>query len=651
VNRGSLVRVLAAVGAAALVWLAADLPLWTMTMRAPQYPKGLHLQAYGTGVTGDLKELNILNHYIGMPPLDPTPELETKLFPIAIGGLIVLCLASPLHRWIRRLAVTTAVAMPLGILADLQYWLYTYGHSLDPTAPIRLAPFTPLVLGKSTMGNFESTSMISTGVLCLIGAAVVLIAGGRLARRLGPSASFRTTHAAAAATVLILVGGVPVSPTSPVLAMTGTLSPAGCLPAMTGTAVTNSLLTGHAGDRAPADPCPATVVLQTLIDAAPRGATVTVPAGTYNGRITIRGPLTVVGEGMPVIDGGGVGSVVTIEGDGVVLRGFAIRNSGRNVTEEAAGITATGEGHRLEWNDVRNVYFGIHVSGGRGHVIEHNVVAPGMRHGARPGHGISVWNTSGSRVAHNTISEARDGVYLSFTKDVSVVSNVVSDCRYGLHSMYSEEARFVDNRLTGNLLGSALMNSTRLELRGNRIEQHRQGAAAYGILLKDIGDLIAEDNVIIANRVGLYAEGVPDRPAREAIVRRNVFAGNDVGIALQANAALTFTGNRIAENLTDVRALGSRLSPATRWSRDGVGNSWGQYRGYDRDRDGIGDVAHRIDASTHALTGGNELVRAFLYTPAHLALESAARMFPLFRRPPMLVDEHPQMRPTAPRLR
>lgn len=597
-SRAWIVRMLGALAAAALVWTAADLPLWSMTMRAPQYPNGLRIEAYGNGVTGDLKELNILNHYIGMKPLDPKPELETKIFPISIAGLVALCLAAPFHRWIRRAAVAMAVAMPLGILADLQYWLYTYGHSLNPKAPIRLDPFTPLVIGSSTMGNFESSAMISTGVLCLAGAAVILVAGERLYRRLTQQPSTRATRAAAAAiSVLVLAGS-----------------------------------DAEAGQ------------LQALIDAAPRGGTVTVPSGVYTGAITIRGPLTVVGVGMPVIDGGGAGSVVTLSGEGVVLRGFVIRNSGRNVTEEAAGVKATGADHRIAWNDVRDVYFGIHVSGGGGHVIEHNIVAPGEKHGARPGHGISIWNSAHTRIAHNTISESRDGVYLSFTKHVVVDDNAVARCRYGLHSMYSEQARFLNNRLTANLLGSALMNSDRLELRGNRIEQHREGAAAYGILLKDIGDLLAEDNVIVANRVGLYAEGVPDRPTRQAILRRNVFAGNDVGIALQANAALTFTGNRIAENLTDVRPLGSRLSAGVRWSRDGIGNAWSQYRGYDRDGNGIGDLAHRMDGSADALAGGNELVRAFLYTPAHLALEAAARMFPLFRRPPVLVDEHPLMR-------
>jgi len=226
---------------------------------------------------------------------------------------------------------------------------------------------------------------------------------------------------------------------------------------------------------------------------------------------------------------------------------------------------------------------------------------------------------------------------------VTVASNVVTSCRYGLHSMYSHDARFEDNEVTGNLLGAALMMSDRLVLRGNRIAQHRQGAAAYGVLLKDIGDLNAEDNQILANRVGIYAEGVPSDPSRAAVIRRNVIAGNEVGLALQSNAALTVSDNRIAENLTDVRPLGRQLSPAMRWSSGGRGNSWGQYRGFDADRDGIGDVPYTVDDAMDALVRGNPLIQAFLYTPAHLAVEAAARMFPLFRQPPVLVDDRPLM--------
>ena len=599
-------RFAAAVAAAALVGLSSQLPLWSMTMTAPQYPKGLKLYAYGTGMAGDLREINILNHYVGMPPLE-TPQLEIAIFPFGIALLMLLCLAAPLHRYLSRLAMVAIVVTPLVVLGDLQWRLYVFGHSFDPHAPIRLKPFTPPVIGSNTMWNFETSAMIGTGILCLIAAAVVLWLGGR-SRPFIPVREERlqtspTREARTRAAAVLLVLGLP--------------------------AVAN------AG------------ALQQRVDAAVPGSTITVDGGVHQGPLRIRGPLTVVGVNAPVIDGNGTGSVVTIEGAGVVFRGFVVRNSGRQVTEEAAGITVTGDRHRIEANQLHDVYFGIHVEGGTGHVVQGNVITPGIHHGARPGHGISVWHVENGEIRGNRISEARDGVYLSFTEGVIVSDNEVVSCRYGLHSMYSQNATFTGNTVRGNLLGAALMMSDRLVLRGNRIEQHREGAAAYGVLLKDIGDLQADGNLILANRVGVYAEGVPSQPSRAAVVTHNVIAGNEVGLALQSNAALTLSENTISDNLTDVRALGRQLSPSMQWSRGGRGNFWSQYRGYDGDRNGVGDVPHRLEDAMDALVRRNALTQAFLYTPAHLALEAAARMFPLLRQQPLLTDRYPLMATAA----
>lgn len=602
-TRARAIRWTAAVFAAALVASSSQLPLWSLRMKAPQYPKGLQLQAYGTKMVGDLREIGILNHYIGMPPVE-APAFETAMFPIGIAVLAALCLLSPLHRWLRRLALAGTIATPLVILADLQWRLYVFGHSLDPKAPIRLKPFTPLVIGETSMGNFVSSGMVSTGFFCIVAAAIILMLGSRLERRFDARQAVPgSNRAAAAAAALMLTLAIPAWPAS-----------------------------AH-----PAN------LLQAMIDAAPRGSTITIPAGTYRGGIVIRGPLTVIGEPGATIDGEGRGSVVTITGDGVVFRGFTVRNSGREVTEEAAGIKATGNNHRIEFNDVQDVYFGIHIGDGTKAIVRNNRIRPGESHGARPGHGISAWHLRDSQLLDNQISEARDGIYLSFTDRLLISGNVVSRCRYGLHSMYSQNAQFIDNDVTHNLLGAALMMSDRMELRGNRIRQHRDGAAAYGVLLKDIGDLVAEDNQITSNRVGIYAESVPSAPTRRAVFRRNLIAGNEVGLALQSTAALTFTENRIAENLTDVRPLGRELSTGMRWSVDGRGNSWGQYRGYDADGDGVGDVPHRIEAAMDALLRKNPLVQAFLYTPAHLALEAGARMFPLYRQAPIVIDERPLM--------
>ena len=63
------------VGIAALV-PSLVLPLWNMNFRSNQYPDGLKLSIYAHQLEGgktpfrdDLREINSLNHYIGMRPL------------------------------------------------------------------------------------------------------------------------------------------------------------------------------------------------------------------------------------------------------------------------------------------------------------------------------------------------------------------------------------------------------------------------------------------------------------------------------------------------------------------------------------------------------------------------------------------------------
>ena len=84
-TRARAIRIVSGLAAAALVALSAQLPLWSMTMRAPQYPTGLHLHAYGTDMAGDLREINILNHYIGMPPIEAPASGGASLASLAPG--------------------------------------------------------------------------------------------------------------------------------------------------------------------------------------------------------------------------------------------------------------------------------------------------------------------------------------------------------------------------------------------------------------------------------------------------------------------------------------------------------------------------------------------------------------------------------------
>jgi hypothetical protein len=59
------------------VALAYFLPLWKMTLEAPQYLASLRLRAYENRVEGDRRQSDIINHYVGMKPIDtiPAPEM------------------------------------------------------------------------------------------------------------------------------------------------------------------------------------------------------------------------------------------------------------------------------------------------------------------------------------------------------------------------------------------------------------------------------------------------------------------------------------------------------------------------------------------------------------------------------------------------
>ena len=76
--------------AVGLLIASVFLPYWQMTLEAPQYPKGLSVQAYIYKLTGDVGEIDGLNHYIGMRPLAEAAQLERSLSIFAVGTLSLL---------------------------------------------------------------------------------------------------------------------------------------------------------------------------------------------------------------------------------------------------------------------------------------------------------------------------------------------------------------------------------------------------------------------------------------------------------------------------------------------------------------------------------------------------------------------------------
>ena len=166
--------------AAFLLLVSVFLPYWKMTLLAPQYPGGLHVTAYVNELTGDVAEIDGLNHYIGMRPLNEAAKLERSVSIFAIGALALLVLAAIfVHtKWVV-LFVLPAIFLPAIFLLDLQYWLRDFGLNLDETAALSSAidPFVPKVLGSGMIAQFETIAMPGVGLWLAIVASILCIAG------------------------------------------------------------------------------------------------------------------------------------------------------------------------------------------------------------------------------------------------------------------------------------------------------------------------------------------------------------------------------------------------------------------------------------------------------------------------------------------
>jgi hypothetical protein len=179
-SRSPGMRIVIGLTAAILVILAWRLPIWEARLSAPQYPQGLSLTAGGHGVSGDIREINELNHYVGMAAFDPSDAPETVLWGWAILlALVAVVVATTLNvrHPLARLARLGLWLVPLGALADVQYRLYQYGHGVKPDAPIRLEPFTPWVVGPTHVLNFTTWSFPGGAIWCLLGAAFLVSFG------------------------------------------------------------------------------------------------------------------------------------------------------------------------------------------------------------------------------------------------------------------------------------------------------------------------------------------------------------------------------------------------------------------------------------------------------------------------------------------
>ncbi len=350
--------------------------------------------------------------------------------------------------------------------------------------------------------------------------------------------------------------------------------------------------------------------------------------------VTLTGPP----DGFARIDGSGQGNVLVLNGDNVTIRRVWVSDSGRDASENDAGIWVNGTAARILDSRLTDITFGIWVDGVDDVLIRNNTIVG--RESVRPlsyrGNGIQLWETTDSRVADNRITDVRDGIYYSWASDVTARNNTMWDLRYGVHYMYSDDCRLVDNLAFDNDVGYALMVSERLDLENNTAINNT-GESGHGILLKSIDETTIRNNTLVGNGDGIYVYNSLDN-----VIAGNLVLANDVGVHLAAGSVReTVYGNSFIHNDQPVRAV---TSQQVAWNTTDRGNYWADARTVDRDDDGVSEVRYRPAGLVEHLVRRHPRAAVFANSPAFDAIRLAESSLPVVAAPGV-VDHHPLVAP------
>ncbi|MEX2234324.1 MAG: nitrous oxide reductase family maturation protein NosD [Cyclobacteriaceae bacterium] len=376
--------------------------------------------------------------------------------------------------------------------------------------------------------------------------------------------------------------------------------------------------------------------LQMAIAMAAPGDTVLVKPGTYReGNVKINKPITIIGEGYPVLDGENKHEIFTIHANNVTIKGLRLIDTGTASMNDVAAIKVLDSKNiTITDNEFSDTFFGIHFSNSSQSLVENNRLQASAVAEYEIGNGIHMWKCSKITINNNQIRGHRDGIYFEFVTHSLITKNVSErNLRYGLHFMFSHNDEYRDNAFINNGAGVAVMYTKNVKMYNNTFERN-WGGSSYGILLKDISDSEVINNHFIKNTIAIHLEGVS-----RTKLYNNDFTENGYAIRLQASCDDNiFMHNNFSSNTFDFATNGTMVLNTI------DSNYWDRYHGYDLNKDGTGDVPYRpvnmYAMIVERIPAAVLLWRSFLV----LLMDRAEKVIPAVT-PENLKDNSPSMKP------
>ncbi len=156
-------------------------PIWYVTLEAPNYPveafpEGIPVYFHLDGYSGDVHEMNTINHFIGMYSMETGAQMERALSPFILVGITLMMVLFFVFRgkW-SSLLLAGPILFPLGFFVFYAGWLYWYGHNLQEWGMFKVKPFMPTALGDGRVAQFTTHSYPAIGFYILLVISVLCI--------------------------------------------------------------------------------------------------------------------------------------------------------------------------------------------------------------------------------------------------------------------------------------------------------------------------------------------------------------------------------------------------------------------------------------------------------------------------------------------
>lgn len=378
--------------------------------------------------------------------------------------------------------------------------------------------------------------------------------------------------------------------------------------------------------------------VRQAIEISHSGDVLQIKAGTYReSGLHIAHSLSLIAEdGAEIVHDGDSGDAILITAPYSRIRGLKISGSGKSTFHDYAAIKVQNTSDcDIEKNEIMNSQYGIMIANSpRCRVLENKIQTLAVPVDLL-GDAIHLWKSDAPRIVGNFLHGHRDGIYLEFVREGLIQKNKVSgNHRYGLHFMFSGENTFEDNIFTKNDAGVAVMYSRKIKMIRNEFSEN-QGAASFGMLLKDISDSEITKNSFLVNTVAIFMEG-----SNRNSFTQNTFDKNGWAIRLLSSCdSNTFRHNDFLNNILEI-ATNSEQSQ-NRFAE----NYWTHHKLVDLNRDGFADLPYQPTSFSSFLVEKYSLAVLLLGTPLLGLLDNLEKLIPALS-PAALLDEKPLMSPS-----